>query len=83
MTLDVKHIIEFWVKKSDYDGLYSDIYDGCGCGGEYFMPDDDCPRQDCVPAYKHICPGPGDDSECDSEKGETCYRPTKEPCEGK
>lgn len=83
--INIKNIIYTWIKANGYDGLYNDTYESCGCGGNSFMPDESCPRQDCVPAYKHKCPGPifSIDSECDSTKGDTCYRSTKEPCEGK
>ena len=48
--MTVKEIVEQWLKKNGYDGLYLD--DECGCIFEYddFMPCDE-PRPDCSAGY--------------------------------
>lgn len=55
MNMDVKTIVEQWLRDKKYDGLYSDI---CGCEVDDLMPCGE-PRN-CQPGFKVPCPGPED-----------------------
>lgn len=54
MRLDIKNILEQWLKENGYDGLYRE---SCGCQVGDLMPCDE-PGADCKAGYKVPCPGP-------------------------
>ena len=59
--MDVREIVEEYLKANGYDGLYSE---GCGCQASDLMPCD-MPCEDCQPGYKvpcdpKTCPAYGD-----------------------
>ena len=63
--MNVKEIIEQYLKTNGFDGL---CIDECGCGLGDLAPCD-LPL-DCVPAYRHIC-GENKPEDCDMK--EDCY----------
>ena len=52
--MNVKEIVEKYLKENKYDGLAGD---DCGCSFDDFMICESNMCQDCVPGYKNLCEG--------------------------
>lgn len=72
--MNIKEIVEDYLKKNGFDGLY-DADENCGCFiGELFTCGQ--PQEKCIPGYKAIC-----QKKCNefngcifSKPGQDCYR---------
>ncbi len=58
--MDIKSIVEEYLRKNKFDGLFSNHFD-CGCEISDLMPCNDL-IPDCEPGYKVPC---NDDGSCD------------------
>ena len=73
--MDVKQILEKWLKDNGYGGLYSE---GCGCKiGELVLCDNDC--SECEPGFvitkkDIICNGCEWEEQCEKMRGFWCIR---------
>ncbi len=47
-----KEIVEDWLRKNGYDGLWQDTEEGCGCGLDDLAPCGEVNMEDCRAGYK-------------------------------
>lgn len=63
--MNIREIVKQWLIANNFDGLYNDNYDGCGCEVKDLMPCDES-GINCYAGYKAPCPGP-EDGDCDGD----------------